>query len=169
MLTRTGDGCPRPSWRRPPRTATQEGGGTDPGVADAFARASESPGEVEHIDKADDLLRIAAVLVEHLLRRRHDPPRRVLDVRVQRRRSGDHGSDGIGFDDHAWRVEVTEALYAAAFDEEAGRYVDLVGGEHPSLLLDAAALVVKPEAACVQTPIALRVMPRGRRNHRQRW
>ena len=40
--------------------------------------------------------------------------------------------------------------YAAAFDGETGRYVDLVGGEQPSVLLDAAAVVVKPDVASVQ-------------------
>ncbi len=48
--------------------------------------------------------------------------------------------------------------YAAAFDEEACRCVDLVGGEHPSVLLDAAAVVVKPEAASVAAE---------RRSHRE--
>lgn len=47
--------------------------------------------------------------------------------------------------------------YAAAYDEETGRYVDLGRGEHPSVLLDAAAVVIKPGAASVQL----------RRSHRE--
>lgn len=40
--------------------------------------------------------------------------------------------------------------YAAAFDEEAGRYSGLVIGAHPSVVLDGASVLVKPEAALRQ-------------------
>jgi predicted AAA+ superfamily ATPase len=40
--------------------------------------------------------------------------------------------------------------YASAYDEPAGRYVGLVAGEHPSVVLDAESVLVKPNVAARQ-------------------
>jgi hypothetical protein len=52
-------------------------------------------------------------------------------------------------EDGASRVtwEQETFAYADAFEEDAGRYLGLVGGGHASVLIDAASVVVTPEAA----------------------
>jgi predicted AAA+ superfamily ATPase len=40
--------------------------------------------------------------------------------------------------------------YASAFDDETGRYSGLIGGQHAAVVLDLAAVLVKPEAAARQ-------------------
>jgi Swt1-like HEPN/Protein of unknown function (DUF499) len=40
--------------------------------------------------------------------------------------------------------------YASAFDESTSRYSGLVAGQHPAVVLDATAVVVKPDAAARQ-------------------
>jgi predicted AAA+ superfamily ATPase len=40
--------------------------------------------------------------------------------------------------------------YASAFDDSGKRYSGLVGGQHPSVVLDAASVIVKPEIAAHQ-------------------
>lgn len=40
--------------------------------------------------------------------------------------------------------------YASAVDEATGRYSGLVGAQHPAVVLDAAAVLVKPEVAAAQ-------------------
>ena len=43
--------------------------------------------------------------------------------------------------------------YAGAFDEVAGRYSGLVGGQHTNVVLDSASVLVKPEIAGSQVDV----------------